>query len=178
MKKLIKIEFSCVMIARTTDSTLSRLFVTNRYEDGTHDDRGLCFILEDGIRAEKVHGQTCIPELVEFSVEPTRQSKFYEAYRKNATIKALFAIALENVPGFSKIRVHGGTTKEDTLGCPLTGMGAESRNGNFVTIRSIEALARVYAVLNPVFDEKTIKFTIPVTWTAYRRPLIDLIQKQ
>lgn len=70
--------------------------------------------LEDG--GEKVPGATAIP---------------LGKYRLTATISTRFSRLMplvQDVPGFSGIRIHGGNTAKDTEGCPLigalrTGMG-------------------------------------------------------
>ena len=65
--------------------------------------------LEDPEREEKIHGQTAIPR-GRYKVTITFSNRF----------KKLMPY-IHDVPGFDGVRIHGGNTETDTLGCPLLG---------------------------------------------------------
>jgi len=64
--------------------------------------------LEDG--NEKVYGKTCIPR----GIYPVTVSYSHRFKRPMPEVL--------DVDGFSGIRIHGGNTSDDTLGCPLLGL--------------------------------------------------------
>ena len=83
-------------------STIGRLFIDGAFE---------CYTLEDGIRTNKVYGETAIPAgsyPVEISYSPR--------FKKQLPL-------LRNVPRFDGIRIHPGNTPANTLGCILVGRG-------------------------------------------------------
>jgi hypothetical protein len=84
------------------DYTIGRMLIDGRFE---------CYTLEDGIRTNKVYGETAIP-VGRYPVTITHSPSF----------KRLLPL-LENVPNFSGIRIHPGNSKVDTLGCILVGQG-------------------------------------------------------
>lgn len=94
------------------DSTIGRLYINDVFH---------CFTLEDKVRdanrdgdlsdvgEAKVYGKTAIPAgryevIVSFSNNFKRRLPL-----------------LVNVKGFEGVRLHGGNTEADTLGCPLLG---------------------------------------------------------
>lgn len=95
---------------RTKNSTMGEMLI-----DGRH----FCWTLEDYDRdlnkdgdikdkgEEKVYGETAIPSGT-YEVKLSYSPKF-----KRVLPEVL------NVEGFSGIRIHGGNTKKDTLGCIL-----------------------------------------------------------
>lgn len=173
-----QIDFKCIMVASTQDSTLSRLWIEKLAEGQAIDQRGLCWILEDGLRDVKIKGRTGIPA-GRFRVRPTRTSKFYEQYRVDPALKFKYVLTLEDVPNFSLIRVHAGLDIDDTEGCPLSGISTSmDAKSNFTVARSKEALKRIHAHLDMYFDEKAMDFTVPVYWDAIRVPLIQHFRKR
>ena len=73
------------------------------------DGQFFCYTLEDERRPDglKVYGETAIP-VGTYNVKVTRSNRF----------KRLMPILLD-VPMFSGIRIHGGNSSKDTLGCIL-----------------------------------------------------------
>lgn len=63
--------------------------------------------LEDG--GEKIYGQTAIPRGI-YPLTITFSHRFQRDMPQ-----------LLDVPGFDGVRIHGGNTEADTLGCPLLG---------------------------------------------------------
>lgn len=126
---------------RRPSKEYTTLSVLRRVDTGAH----VCWILEDPIReipgrpvaTWKQHGCTAIPA-GRFQVTLEQSERFGPD-----------TITLRQVPGFSYIRVHGGNTHEDTMGCPLTGdvvLQAE-RADRIAAGTSQPALRRVKALI-------------------------------
>lgn len=84
--------------------TIGEMFINGKFT---------CYTLEDVVRPknEKVFGQTAIP---------------YGSYRITVTHSPRFGVDLplvNDVPGFSGVRIHPGNTAADTEGCILVGLG-------------------------------------------------------
>lgn len=107
---------------RKSSYTISRVFINGeRFGDG----KNWCNVLEDtdrGLRSSmtleeilsvKVPGQTAIPRGI-YQVIITYSPKF----KKRLPL-------LQNVPGFSGIRIHSGNKARDTEGCLLPGINNE-----------------------------------------------------
>ncbi len=85
----------------------------------------VCLTLEDEIREVegepvdlwKVKGETAIP------------SGLYRVTMEYSPKFGMDTITINDVPGFSDIRIHGGTTAEDTKGCPLVGDRIDREHG-------------------------------------------------
>ena len=80
--------------------TIGRMFVDGIFE---------CFTLEDGIRTNKVYGETAIPA-GNYSLVVNYSPRF------NMSLPLL-----QNVPKFEGVRIHPGNTSANTLGCILVG---------------------------------------------------------
>ena len=68
-----------------------------------------CYTLEDVVRPEKIKGETAIPE------------GNYRITLEHSPRFGPDTITVNNVPGFSGVRIHAGNTEADTEGCPLVG---------------------------------------------------------
>jgi hypothetical protein len=98
------------------DTTLGELFL----ESGAH----FCYTLEDQVRVDdpstpenegaKVYGKTAIPA-GRYKITITMSAKFGK-----------LMMLVNDVPGFTGIRIHSGNDAEDTLGCILVGQVADS----------------------------------------------------
>jgi hypothetical protein len=108
------------------------------------------FGIEDEKRAVKVHGETRIDNGVYdviFNFSPKFSPKFYRddrgeliyyADRKSPEQIARYhtqheSMEIINVKNFSKIRIHWGTTDDDTEGCYIEGHAPGAKSGFRVT---------------------------------------------
>ena len=94
----------------TDHSTLGRLLIG---------DKVFCYTLEDAVRKQglpKVYGKTAIPA-----------GHYSVIVNMSNTFKREMPLIL-NVPKFEGIRIHGGNTPEDTLGCILVAYNKVSDN--------------------------------------------------
>jgi len=68
-----------------------------------------CQTLEDALRDHKIFGETCIPAgRYQLTMEPSQRF-------------GPDTITVNNVPGYTSIRVHSGSDKNSTLGCIVVG---------------------------------------------------------
>lgn len=91
--KLIRKDFA-------KDYTIGDLLVDGKFE---------CYVIEDVVRDEKIHGKTAIP-YGKYSVIINQSNRF----------KRLLPL-LVNVPNYEGVRIHTGNTALDTEGCLLPG---------------------------------------------------------
>lgn len=97
------------------DYTLGKMYVDQVFLGHTCEDFD-CHLEEHP--EDKVYGRTAIP-VGRYEVTLTHSQRFGKVMP-----------LLVDVPGFSGIRIHGGNSAADTLGCPLLGR-ARSRFGVF-----------------------------------------------
>lgn len=103
-------------VAFKKDYTIGKLYIDGKYVCDTLEDRdrGLDDSMnEEDIKRKKVYGETAIP---------------YGTYKVSITFSIKFKKMLpliENVKGFSGIRIHSGNTAKDSLGCILVGQNKE-----------------------------------------------------
>lgn len=109
-------------------TTLGKLYINGVYE---------CEVLEDLYRgnAPKVPAATCIPN-GRYRVRITPSPRF----KRDLPL-------VENVPGFSGIRIHAGNTADDTEGCLLPGRRRGVLNGKDAVLESTAAFNALYAKL-------------------------------
>lgn len=92
--------------------TIGKLYIDGNYVCDTIEDTDRNLddsMIEDEIKKKKVYGETAIP---------------YGTYRVRITYSNKFKKMLplvENVKGFSGIRIHSGNTEKDSLGCIIVG---------------------------------------------------------
>lgn len=109
--------------------TLGKLFINGVYE---------CEVLEDLYRgaAPKVPGATCIPN-GRYQVRITHSPRFQRMLP-----------LVEQVPGFTGIRIHPGNTADDTEGCLLPGKKRGKLNGRDAVFESTRAFDALFAKLS------------------------------
>lgn len=107
-------------------STVGDLYINGVWE---------CVTLEDGVRPEKIKGETAIP-CGEYEVLLTHSPKF------KRTLPVLV-----DVPGFEGIRIHPGNTVNDTEGCLLVGENVTFVHGVPFLHHSRAAFDRLYQKL-------------------------------
>jgi hypothetical protein len=125
------------------DRTIGELYIDGEF---------FCDTLEDKNRdtnkngnfdneEQKIYGETCIP-YGEYKVELTYSPKF----------KRVLPI-LQDVPGFSGIRIHRGNYIKDTLGCILVG----ERSKDNILVHSTPYEIKLVEILKNTQESITIK---------------------
>lgn len=115
------------------DHTNSIIFIDGVFE---------CYGLEDEFRADKVKGETRIPNGI-YDIKFRAVGGFHTRYLKRygkSFHKGMLQVM--NVPNFEYILLHSGNTDNDTAGCLLLGDG-NSRGENFIS-QSRPAYNRLY----------------------------------
>lgn len=114
--------------------TLGRLAIDGRHE---------CYTCEDVVRdGPKVPGETAIPA-GRYRVVITRSERFSKIAGRD-----VFLPLLQEVPGFTGIRLHPGNTAAHTEGCLLPGLG---RLPDRVT-QSVAAFDRLFRQIRAAID--------------------------
>ena len=93
------------------DATNGMLFINGVFE---------CFTLEDEVRNVKVHSETAIP-LGEYEIKLRTEGGFHTKYTSRYGSMHKGMLWLQDVPGFTWILIHTGTTDQHTAGCLLLG---------------------------------------------------------
>lgn len=97
-------------------ATEGKLFINGRFE---------CYTLEDKDRGlekggKKVYGETAIPRGA-YELKLTHSNRFNKILP-----------LLENVPGFTGIRIHAGNFSKDTEGCILVGTSNSKEGDDYI----------------------------------------------
>lgn len=121
-----------------------------------------CYTLEDQTMwdGEKVHGETAIPA-IKYQVRLTMSSKFK---KKLPLIFNMPDLSIEHAGvKFAGVRLHGGNTEADSLGCPLVAYNTDGKKiwGS--------ASANLVAALE--------KFTGEITLEIQNKPFNDGLNK-
>jgi hypothetical protein len=110
-----------------TDFILKRL-----YQDGgatigrfSFNANPICWSLEDIHRDIKIPGQTRIPA-GRYRISKITAGRFYDSYNERWGHE--YALGLEDVEGFTHIRIHTGNNHTHTEGCILTGASLTMHN--------------------------------------------------
>ncbi|WP_257670981.1 DUF5675 family protein, partial [Parapedobacter tibetensis] len=98
-----------VRVAQGKDSTLSHLYIGSLF---------CCYLLEDGIRKEKVQGLTCIPE-GEYRLSLNHWAGMNAKYAPKYPKLHRGMVEVTEIPSFSLVFIHIGNYHTQTAGCPL-----------------------------------------------------------
>lgn len=111
-------------IFKGPDYTIGRLSIDGKY---------FCDTLEDTVRPAgvKIPGRTAIPA-GKYKIKLTESLRFKKLMPR-----------LENVPGFTGVLIHAGSTAEDTRGCILVGKNRVKGK----VLDSRETFARLFKLL-------------------------------
>jgi len=126
------------------DYTIGDLYIDDKWICNTIEDKDRTLydsMSEDDIKAKKVYGETAIPYGV-YKVSITYSPKF----------KKMMPL-IENVKGFSGIRIHSGNTAKDSLGCII--VGENKVKGKVINSRTTYA-----KLLSLIKSEKNITIEI------------------
>ena len=96
--------------------TIGKLYINGQYFCDTCEDkdRGLTQDMDENTIFDiKVYGKTAIPTGL-YTLSYTYSPKFKK-----------YLLLVNNVPGFSGIRIHAGNTADDSLGCILVGRNTQ-----------------------------------------------------
>ena len=107
--------------------TIGRLYVNGTYFCNTLEDRDRGLdnrMTESQINRKKVYGETAIPKGT-YAMDMNTVSPKYKAVAWYEKLCGGRMPRLQNVPGFSGILVHPGSTALDTKGCILVGRNTE-----------------------------------------------------
>lgn len=103
-------------IAKKDTYTIGKMYIDGKYICDTLEDkdRGLTSSMaEQTIKLKKIYGETAIPTGT-YTVTYTYSNKF----------KKMMPL-INNVKGYSGVRIHSGNTAKDTYGCILLGINKE-----------------------------------------------------
>ncbi len=103
----------------------------------------LCFTCEDEHRAEKVRGETRIPE-GRYEIRLRTEGGFHPRYLTRYPRMHKGMLWLQDVPGFSWIYIHPGNDEDDTNGCILVGWGRNEM------ARTLSQSRRAYEYVYPI----------------------------
>lgn len=133
------------------DTTVSKVSV-----DGVF----ICFGLEDEFREEKIVGETRIPAGT-YRVTLRKEGGFDQRYARRFPEIHEGMLHIRDVPDFEYVLIHCGNTDEDTAGCLLVGMQANTETGNMSVVSSAIAYKTFYPLVAEAAgnDDLSITFT-------------------
>ncbi len=126
------LEINVVRIDQTENSTISKLFIDSHF---------ICFIIEDGERANKIHGMTRIPA-GRYKLIKRTFGRFFDKYKVRFGHE--FVWEIENVPNFTDILIHLGNRIDDTKGCLLPNQQVAFDGSNYFGVSSKPAYLTLF----------------------------------
>lgn len=145
-------------IAKRASYTIGKMYIDGKYFCDTCEDtdRGLTqYMSTNEIRRKKIHGKTAIPsgtykvDMNTISPKYNNPNRYFYVKKYKAKMPRLL-----NVPGFSGILLHAGTTAADTDGCIL--VGENSKKG--MVLNSQKTWTKLMDIL--LTDKENITLTI------------------
>jgi len=134
---------------KKTNYTIGKVYINNQYFCDTLEDtdRGLSndMSLEE-IKNKKVYGKTAIPSGL-YTILYTYSPKY----------KRLMPL-VDNVKGFSGIRIHSGNSAEDSLGCILLGFNKEKGK----VLQSRDTCNKFYKLIEEAIYKKGEAITLKI----------------
>jgi hypothetical protein len=105
----------------------------------------------------KEFGESAIPK----GVYPLRKqgvTPMTKRWRSKSALQDWFKnfIHIANVPFYSSIYYHAGNKPEDSLGCPLTGLGTQDTSEGKIVVDSVKAMKIFYDRIMPDIEEGKI----------------------
>lgn len=150
-------ELEVLRISSQADSTNGILFDVT---DGVR--KFLCYTIEDEYRAEKIRGETRIPE-GEYKLTLRTEGGYHQRYTAKYGDWHRGMIYVNNVPNFEWILWHTGNTDESTAGCLILGSSQNeniTKQDGFVGA-SVVAYKKVYPIVADAIEsgkEVTVKY--------------------
>ena len=116
------------------------------------EDKFYCYTLEDAYHKEKVPGKTRIPEgtyKLNFRREETNLTKTYRKTRPWFD----YHLEIKNVPDFSGVYIHSGSTHEHTKGCLLIADSLTASSTQRMIFNSRNTFEKFYKYMKPKLDQ-------------------------
>lgn len=135
--RLTPVELHVDRFISDDDTTLSRISVDGRF---------VCFGLEDEYHERKVPKETRI-SAGSYDINLRTHGGFHERYRQRFADIHRGMLQISEVADFTDILIHCGNTDEDTEGCLLVGMDAQTSAGDMSIGRSTAAYRKLYPLL-------------------------------
>ena len=129
--------------------TIGKVYIDGKYfsESLEDKDRGLTSDMSiTEIKNKKVYGKTCIPSGL-YTILYTYSPKY----------KRLMPL-VDNVKGFSGIRIHSGNTAEDSLGCILLGFNKEKGK----VLQSRDTCSKFYKLIEEAIYKNGESITLKI----------------
>jgi len=117
------------------ETTLSRVLLDGRF---------ICFGLEDEHRTFKVPGETRIPA-GRYAIQLRTTGGTHQKYLARYGDQHHGMLHLQDVPGFEYILIHTGNRENESDGCLLVGMQANTSQGDMSVSQSRQAYQLLYS---------------------------------
>ncbi len=120
-------------------TTLGKLFLGDEF---------FCYTLEDTYRAEKIKGETRIPEGTYFVDYRKYETDLTLKYRKKYPEWFTYHLEIKNIENFQGVYIHVGNYHYNTNGCLLVAMGVNEKSKTKMITQSKVAFTNLYKVIS------------------------------